>query len=133
MENRDCCFNNILRVIDVLQRQADICDDLEEGCSRPFLGSFTLGDIYNTRPVTFYTKSGTLYSLPYTFNGVDGESSIFRVEKVNDCCVTVQILAPNPDTTITTRPYIATDNFATINLDCVCVLQCLDDVIVDNV
>ena len=133
MENHDCCFKDILKVIDVLQRNTDICEELDEGCTRPFLGSFTLGDIYNTRPVTFFTKTGDIYSLPYTFNGTTGESTTFRVEKVKSCCVTVQILIPNPDTTSTTRPYIATGNFATINLDCICVLQCLEDVIVDNV
>lgn len=133
MKDHDCCFNNILRVIDVLQRNADICEELDEGCTRPFLGIYTLGDVYNTRPVTFFTKTGDLYTLPFTFNGTTGESSVFRVEKVKDCCVTVQILTTNPDTTATTRPYITTGNFATINLDCVCVLQCLEDIIVDNV
>ena len=133
MENHDCCFKDILKVIDVLQRNTDICEELDEGCTRPFLGSFTLGDIYNTRPVTFFTKTGGLYSLPYTFNGTTGESSVFRVDKVKDCCVTVQILIPKPDTTIPTSPYIATDSFLTINLNCVGVLRCLTDVVVQNI
>jgi len=130
MENRDCCFKNILRVIDVLQRNANICETIEESCSKPFLGNFSVGDVYNTRPVTFYSKCGRLYEVPYTINGITYESSTFRVEKVKDCCVTLQILAPNADTS---RPYIATNQYVTINLECVCVLQCLPDVIVDNV
>lgn len=133
MENRDCCFKNILRVIDVLQRNADICESLDESCSRPFLGNFQAGDVYNTRPVTFYSKDASLYSVPYTINGVTNTSSTFRVEKVKDCCVTLQILAPNPDTTNIARPYIGTGQYVTINLECVCVLQCLPDVIVDNI
>ncbi len=129
---KDCCFNNILRVIDVLQRNANLCESLDETCSRPFLGNFTVSDVYNTRPVTFYSKDGSLYSVPYTLNGTTGESSIFRVEKVCDCCVTLLVLAPNPDTT-TTRTYVSTNQYVTINLECVCVLQCLPDTIVDNV
>ena len=131
-EVRECCFANILKVIDVLQRNADCCEKCDEGCSRPFLGNFLVGDVYNTRVVTFYARDGSLYTLPYTLDGVTSTSSVFRVEKVNDCCVTVQILAPNPTPT-DARPYIATNQFATINLECVCVLQCLSDVIVDNV
>lgn len=129
----DCCFTNVLKVIDVLQRNSFVCSEIDEGCTRPFLGSYTLGDVYNTRPVTFFARSGDIYSIPYTYNGTSGESSIFRVEKVKGNCVTVQLLISNPDTSATTRPYVATGNFATINLDCVCVLQCLADVIVDNV
>lgn len=132
MENKECCLANILKVIDVLQRNADICESLDEGCTKPFLGTFTLGDIYNTRPVTFYSKDGTLYTVSYTLNGTTETSSVFRVEKVKDCCVTLQILAPNPTPT-TNRPYVATNQFITINLECICVLQCLEDVIVDNV
>ncbi len=131
-KNKDCCFANILKVIDVLQRNADRCESIDETCTRPFLGTFLSSAVYNTRPVTFYTKTGSIYSLPYTFNGVSGTSSVFRIEKVKDCCVTVLILAPNPSAT-DSRPYISTNQFATINLDCVCVLQCLADVIVDNV
>lgn len=128
-----CCFANILKVIDVLQRNAERCDFIDEGCSRPFLGSFTIGDVFNTRPVTFYTKDGSLLSINYTVNGTTSTSSVFRVEKVEDCCVKVLILAPNPDTTDSNRPYISTGRFATINLECICVLQCLADVIVDNI
>lgn len=128
----NCCFSNILKVIDVLQRNAERCDSIDEGCTKPFLGNFIIGDIYNTRPVTFYTKDGSLYELPVTINGETTISSVFRVEKVEDCCVTVRILIPNPDAT-ETRPYIITSQTATINLDCVCALQCLPDVIVDNV
>jgi len=134
MKTNDCCFKNILRVIDVLQKNADRCESLDESCSRPFLGNFAIGDIYNTRPVTFYTKNGTLYTIPYTINGTTSTSSVFRIENVKDCCVTLQILAPNPDTTtVATRPYIKTSRYVTINLECVCIIQCLPDVIVDNI
>ena len=129
---KDCCFSNILKVIDVLQRNAEKFDYADEGCTRPFLGNLIFGDVYNTRPVTFYAKDGSLYTLPFTFNGTTGTSSVFRVEKVEDCCVQVRILIPNPEPT-ELRPYIITTQTATINLDCICALQCLADVIVDNV
>lgn len=129
----NCCFQNILKVIDVLQRNASRCDDFDNSCSRGFLGNFVAFDVYNTRPVTFYNRDGSLLEVSYTLNGVTSTSSVFRVEKVEDCCCRVLILAPNPDTTDATRPYISTGRSATINLDCICVLQCLPDVIVDNV
>lgn len=129
---KNCCFSNILKVIDVLQRNAERFDNIDEGCARPFLGNLITLDVYNTRPVTFYTKDGSLYELPYTLNGTTGTSSVFRVEKIEGCCVTVRILIPNPEPT-ETRPYIITNQSVTINLDCVCALQCLPDVIVDNV
>lgn len=129
---RNCCFSNILKVIDVLQRNAEKCDSFDEGCTKPFLGNFIIGDVFNTRPITFYTSDGNLYELPVTVNGETLNSSVFRVEKVNDCCVTVRILVPNPEPT-DIRPYVITNQTATINLDCICALQCLTDVIVDNV
>lgn len=133
MENRDCCFKNILKVIDVLQKNTCPNNECAEGCTRPFLGNFLAADTYNTRPVTFYSKDGTLYTVPYTINGTTEYSSVFRVEKVHDCCVTLQILAPNRNSSEPVRAYIGTNQYITINLNCVCVLQCLEDVIVDNI
>ena len=131
-KENNCCFSNILKVIDVLQRNAEKFDNQDESCSRPFLGNLIFGDVYNTRPVTFYAKDGSLYTLPVVVDEIETTSSIFRVEKVNDCCVTVRILIPNPNPT-DLRPYVITNQTATINLDCVCALQCLPDVVVDNV
>lgn len=134
MENRDCCFKNILKVIDVLQRNAEKCESSDETCSRPFLGNFVTGSVFNTRPVTFYSKDGSIYSIPFTKNGVTKTSSIFRVEKVKDCCVTLLILEKKKDEEMDTiRPFVSTGQHVTINLECVCVLQCLPDVIVDNI
>ncbi len=133
--NEDCCFAKILKVIDVLQRNAEKIDDIDNTCTRPFLGGCPNLSVFNTRPVTFYTGQNTLYTINYQSeeNGVPtvASSSVFRVENVEGCCCTCQILAPNPDTTDPNRPYIATGQFATINLRCVCVIQCLPDVVVD--
>ena len=73
-------------------------------------------------------------SIPYTINGTTSTSSVFRVEKVHEGCVTLLILAPNSDpASVDARPYVSTNQFVTLNLGCVCVLQCLPDAIVDNV
>lgn len=134
MSNDDaCCFKNILKVIDVLQRNAEKCDSIDNSCSRKFLGNFTLADVFNTRPVTFYNKNGSLLEINYSLNDTVSTSSVFRVTKVEDCCCRVLILASNPDTTDPLRPYISTGREATINLECICALKCLPDVIVDNI
>lgn len=129
--NEKCCLGKVLKVIDVLQKNAKKFDCVSEGCTKPFLGNMGSVECFNTRPVTFYRCSGDLFTLPYTSNGVSLESSVFRIEDVEDCCAVVTILAPNPNTEDPYRPYINTNQFATINLNCVCVLQCLPDVIID--
>lgn len=129
--NENCCFAQILKVIDLLQRNAEKIDDIDNTCTKPFLGGCPNMAFFNTRPVTFYTCQNTLFTIDYQVDGVTRSSSVFRVEKVDGCCVTVLILEENPDTTDPNRPYVSTGQFATINLNCVCVLKCLPDVIVD--
>ena len=136
MENENlCCFGKILKLIDKLQRNSQCQEFIDNSCSKPFLGNPITIECFNTRPITFYGCNNNLITVDYT-TVVDGDtltgtSSIFRVEKVEGCCVLVNILIPNPDTTQTTRPYISIDQTATINLDCVCAIKCLDDTIVD--
>lgn len=134
--NENCsCFAKILKVIDLLQRNAERIDDIDNTCTKPFLGGCPNMACFNTRPVTFYTCQNTLFTIE--FQDEDDckmetrSSSVFRVEKVDDCCVTVLILKENPDRCDPNRPFVSTGQFATINLDCVCVLKCLPDVIVD--
>lgn len=130
--NENCCFSKMLKVIDILQRNAggDNCGD--ESCTRPFLGGNPNIVCFNTRPVTFYTCTGGLFSATYTVNEETRTSSVFRVESINGCCVKCRILELNPDTSDITRTYIATNQFITINLDCICVVSCLADIIIDN-
>ena len=66
--------------------------------------------------------------------GEDGVtcSSVFRIEKIDGCCATFRVLAPNPDTTeVALIPYVATNSFFTMNLNCVCTLRCLQDTFVE--
>lgn len=118
-----CCIAKILKVIDVLQKECN-CDCLPEGCDRPFLGA-TNGFTYNTRPITLYTRSGNPFTVFYYIDNVLKSSYIFRVEDVNGCCAKLRILEEihieNCDS------YIATNEFITVNLECFCMLRCLND------
>lgn len=135
MNESNCCFTKTLKLIDILQRSSEQEECFDNTCSRPFLGVNIPSLCFNTRPVTFYGCNNNLITVNYTtvINGetLTGESGIFRVEKVEDGCLTVSVLIPNPDTDDTLRPYITIRNTATINLSCVCVLKCLPDTIVD--
>lgn len=133
------CIAEILTVINVLQQNAECCgDSCLDTCDRGFLGNgaTTLG--YNTRPVILYTccGNGTPWSMPTTReNVVCGDegvtcSNVFRVEKIDGCCATFRVLAENPDTT-SIYPYVATNSFFTMNLNCCCVLRCLPDTYVE--
>lgn len=133
------CIAEILSVINVLQQNASCCGDTcLETCDRGFLGCGTTTLGCNTRPVILYTCSGngTPWSMPTTReNVVCGDegvtcSNVFRVEKIDGCCATFRVLAPNPDTT-SVYPYVATNSFFTMNLNCVCTLRCLPDTFVE--
>ena len=135
------CIAEILSVINVLQQNASCCGDTcLETCDRGFLGCGTTTLGCNTRPVILYTCSGngTPWSMPTTReNVVCGDegvtcSNVFRVEKIDGCCATFRVLAPNPDTT-SIYPYVATNSFFTMNLNCVCALRCLPDTFVESI
>ena len=108
------CLSDILEVIIKLQRRGQKFDDIKEGCDKPFLGPCPSICTYNTRPIRlFRCCDGGLWTLPY---GTDGlTSSVFRAENLDGCCLTCRILAPS--TTGATEPYIATNQFFTINLN----------------
>ena len=133
--NNFCCFGNILKLIEKLQNNSR-CENINDNsCSKPFLGTPMNIECYNTRPITFYGCDNNLITVDYTttVDGTElsGTTSIFRVEKVNGCCVLLSILIENPDTTATTRPYISINQTITINLNCVCAIKCLGDTTVD--
>ena len=128
MNNDNCCIAKILKVIEVLQNNACCSDLCEEGCDRPILGPVNNLLCYNTRPVTLYTRNGTLFTANYiNSEGVESTSTVFRVENVNNCCAKLRVLEDN-DGTIT-----ATNNFVTVNLKCMCACSCLDDLALANV
>ncbi len=133
--NEGCgCIAEILSVINVLQQNANCCGDTcLETCDRGFLGCGAVQALCNTRPVILYTccGNGKPWSMPTTKEEFSKEtSSVFRVEKVDGCCATFRVLAPNTDST-STYPYVTTNSFFTMNLKCCCCLRCLPDTYVE--
>ena len=138
--NDSSCIAEILKVINILQQNAECSNTCLDSCDRGFLGNTvsTLG--LNTRPVTLYTcaGNGTPWSMPTTKDNVDCStvgatcSSVFRVEKIEGNCCTFRVLADNPDTT-SLNPYVATNSFFTMDCSCLCSIRCLSDTFVDCV
>ena len=132
--SNNCCDNcvaEILQIIKVLQDNA--CpDNCLNSCDRPALGGGTSGVLFNTRPIMLYTcaGNGVPWSMPTTRTEEGVTSSVFRVEKVNGCCCTFRVLAPNPDTT-STYPYVSTDSIFTMDVGCMCSIRCLNDTYVE--
>lgn len=128
------CIMEILQVINVLQSNA--CPDgCLLSCDRPALGGGSNCLICNTRPVILYTcgSNGTALAMSTTRTADDSTTStVFRVEKVDGCCATFRVLAPNPDTT-SVNPYVSTDSLFTINANCICSIRCLNDTFVECV
>ncbi len=123
------CISEILSVICMLQQNADCSDSCLDTCDRGFLGMQIASCNYNTRPVMLYTSSGEAWSMPISKDPTVTETSnVFRVEKVDGCCCTFRVLAPNTETG--DNPYVATNSCFTMNLNCVCCLRCLNDTFV---
>lgn len=142
-ENESCkCIAEILTVICILQQNANCSDSCLDTCDRGFLGCGTTTYTCNTRPIMLYTccGNGTPWSMPTTKDTTDCTdtptpancSSVFRIEKIDGCCATFRVLASNTDpTTQAAIPYVATNSFFTMNLNCVCSLRCLQDTYVE--
>jgi hypothetical protein len=142
--NNNCqetsCIAEILNVILVLQQNA--CpDNCLDSCDRPMLGGGPNCLICNTRPIMLYTccGNGTPWSMPITKDTTTSCtaatttcSSVFRVEKVDGNCCTCRVLTDNTDST-SLNPYVATNSFFTMNLDCICCIRCLSDTYVECV
>ena len=123
--NNDCtnCITEILQIINVLQSNA--CpDNCLISCDRPALVGGSNCIICNTRPIMLYRCDNTPITLPYT----GGTTSVFRVQSVSCDTASVLLLADNGDGT-----YTNTNTFATINLNCVCAIQCLGDTTITNI
>lgn len=132
--NCSCSFIKTLETILMLQQRGEDCE-INNGCSKPFLGPTQSGICLNTRPITLYSCcDNTLWSMPYTLNGTTGTSSVFRIENLDDNCATFRVLAPNPDTNEAGLfPYVSTNDFFTINLNCIGIINCLEDTFVSGV
>ena len=136
-ENRNTCENcisDILKVILLLQQSVCQNDSCLETCDRGFLGQ-SCATFCNTRPVVLYTCSSgsTPLAMPISREPAEtATSTVFRLEKLDDCCATFRVLADNPDTT-SLNPYVATNSFFTMDTGCLCAIRCLTDTFVDCV
>ena len=140
MCNNNCgCIADILNTINILQNNAECSENNLDTCDRGFLGCSTNSLMCNTRPIMLYTAAGNgiPWSMPTTRDDVVcGDpgvtcSNVFRIEKIDGCCATFRVLEPNPDTTEVTIPYVATNSFFTMNLECCCAIRCLNDTYVE--
>jgi len=130
----DNCIAEILKVILLLQQNVCQGDTCLQTCDRGFLGQ-NCTTFCNTRPIVLYTCSSGSTPLTLPISKSPNEtvtSSIFRLEKLDDCCATCRVLATNPDTS-NAFPFVATNSFFTINLNCICLIRCLDDTFVDTI
>jgi hypothetical protein len=126
--NSHNCICDILKVILLLQQGACQNDTCLETCDRGFLGQGATS-FFNTRPVVLYTCSGgsTPLAMPISRDPAETTTgTIFRLEKLDNCCATFRVLTLTDDT------YTATNSFFTINLDCICCIRCLNDTYVDT-
>lgn len=129
------CIADILKVINVLQKNADCGENCLDTCDRGFLGCSVTNLNCNTRPVNLYLTGccGTALGMPISKDPTETETStVFRVEKVDDNCCTFRVLTPNTDPDASaTIPFVATNSFFTVNLNCCCMLRCLNDTYVE--
>ena len=146
-KNDGNCISEILKVILILQQNA--CpENCLDSCDRPMLGGGNNCLICNTRPVMLYTCCGngvplsmpickdntSTCSTPSLDSSCPMCSSVFRVEKVEGNCCTFRVLAENRDQSCcNSQPYVGTNSFFTMNLDCCCVIRCLNDCYVECV
>lgn len=147
-ERRDgeACIAEIIKVINLLQQNA--CpNSCNESCDRPSLGGGPSCLVCNTRPIQLFTCCGNgvpfsmpvckdnveVCSTPDTLNPSSECSSVFRVEKLEGNCLTARVLIPNPGSDNCNLPWLATNSFFTIDLNCVCAIRCLNDSFVECV
>ncbi|HPF83062.1 MAG TPA: CotY/CotZ family spore coat protein, partial [Bacilli bacterium] len=127
--NDNKCVIEILEVILLLQQNADCGDACLDTCDRAFLGCGTTCISCNTRPVMLYSCSSGSTPLSFPISKSYDEtttSNVFRIEKLDGNCATFRVLTVNDDNT-----FSATNSFFTINLNCLCVLRCLNDTYVE--
>lgn len=129
------CIGEVLKVICVLQANANCGEACLDTCDRGFLGCSTTSLNCNTRPITLYLcgANSTPLAMPISKDPTETTTStVFRVEKCDEGCATFRVLATNDDPeTCATMPFVATNSFFTLNLSCCCVVRCLNDTYVE--
>lgn len=123
------CIGNLLKLICLLQTNSTSSCNLEDGCSKPYLGPSSNSCCYNTRVIQLYRCNGTLIETDYgDDNGIVLSSNLYRVMSVDNNCCTLLLI--NYDTLSDT--YNSTRQYITIRLDCVGAVRCIRDVTINN-
>ncbi len=131
--NLDNCLAKILNVIKVLQNNAEKTNCEDTSCTKPYLGPNANFLCFNTRPIMLYKCDNSPITLDYTnASGTSETTNVYRVESVTNDSVGVLLLNSTTDANGNTT-YENTNTYATINLDCVCAIRCLNDTIVNNI
>ncbi|MER1955767.1 MAG: CotY/CotZ family spore coat protein [Solibacillus sp.] len=147
------CVCEVVRAILEIQNAAvqDECSTCTTNCFLEPLGGIVnpARSSADTRVFTLLNKDGSPFFA--TFSSTSDEppcvSIYFRVEDIFDgCCATLRVLVPEDDngrtvdllnndgTAISFRDvcrvtrFVASDSCVTVNLDCFCAVQCIDDV-----
>ena len=134
VNNCENCIAEILKVILLLQQSVCQNDTCLQTCDKGYLGQ-NCATFCNTRPIVLYTCSSasTPLAMPISKDpSITTTSNVFRLEKLDGNCATCKVLAPNDNASTTGFPYTAINSFFTINLNCVCIIRCLDDTFVDT-
>ena len=116
------CIKNLLKFINVLQKNSVDCRNDDNSCTKPYLGMQINNFCYNTRVITLYNCQGTLITTTFNSNGVSSVSSTFRIQDIHDDCCTLLILNEENGT------YYSTGQYITVSLNCICAVKCLGDV-----
>ena len=69
-ERNNCCLGKILKLIQKLQCACE-CEQIDNTCSKPFLGTPVNVECYNTRPITFYGCNNNLIEINYSDEAID--------------------------------------------------------------
>lgn len=120
------CIKNLLRFINVLQRNSVDRVCLEDCCTKPYLGPTINGVCYNTRVISLYNCQGNLFTSEYLTDGVLATSSTFRIQDIQDDCCTLLILSNNNGV------YSSTGQCVTVDIGCICAVKCLSDEQISN-
>ncbi len=148
------CVCEVVRSILEIQNAAvqDVCSSCTTNCFFEPLGGIVSPSrsSADTRVFTLLTKNGSPFFATFSTSDNNCEPCIsiyFRVEDVFDgCCATLRVLVPldesgdivdllNDDgTKVSLREvckvtqFAASDSCITVDLDCFCAVQCIDDV-----
>lgn len=152
-QSKHGCVCEVVRAILEIQNAAvqDECSTCTTNCFLEPLGGIVnpARSSADTRVFTLLNKDGSPFFAAFSSTSDEPPcvSIYFRVEDIFDgCCATLRVLVPEDDngrtvdllnndgTAISFRDvcrvtrFVASDSCVTVNLDCFCAVQCIDDV-----